>query len=293
MGEMATWSRVCATLAAAGALAGCATLKAAPPSTLGRSCHEPAGWAPAAASQQVSLDSLDFAAFGRAERGWMIYAAAAAQEIGVPCPPATPAFAAGLAAWQAARGLPASGVMDPATFEALKAVWQDRRPFVALRARDVCPDPPPERTLALARPLETAGKPVRLRRRALHAYRAMVAAARRAVPQAAADPELLRIFSGYRSPAYDDERCAREGNCDGVARAQCSAHRTGLALDLMLGAAPGFAVDSSEDANRLHQAGGPAYLWLVANAGRFGFVNYAFEPWHWEWTGEPVVHPSF
>jgi zinc D-Ala-D-Ala carboxypeptidase len=20
---------------------------------------------------------------------------------------------------------------------------------------------------------------------------------------------------------------------------------------------------------------------------RFGFVNYPFEPWHWEWTGEP------
>jgi LAS superfamily LD-carboxypeptidase LdcB len=28
------------------------------------------------------------------------------------------------------------------------------------------------------------------------------------------------------------------------------------------------------------------YRWLLANAGRFGFVNYPFEPWHWEWTGE-------
>jgi LAS superfamily LD-carboxypeptidase LdcB len=33
-------------------------------------------------------------------------------------------------------------------------------------------------------------------------------------------------------------------------------------------------------------SGTPAYRWLVANAGRFGFVNYVFEPWHWEWTGE-------
>ena len=25
---------------------------------------------------------------------------------------------------------------------------------------------------------------------------------------------------------------------------------------------------------------------LVTRATRFGFVNYPFEPWHWEWTGE-------
>ena len=35
----------------------------------------------------------------------------------------------------------------------------------------------------------------------------------------------------------------------------------------------------------------PAYRWLVANADRFGFVNYPFEPWHWEWTGEPPKAP--
>jgi hypothetical protein len=27
---------------------------------------------------------------------------------------------------------------------------------------------------------------------------------------------------------------------------------------------------------------------MVANAARFGFVNYPFEPWHWEWTGAPI-----
>ena len=55
---------------------------------------------------------------------------------------------------------------------------------------------------------------------------------------------------------------------------------------MVLGAAPGFTVDSSADANRLYQTRTPAYRWLVNNAGRFGFVNYPFEPWHWEWTGE-------
>jgi LAS superfamily LD-carboxypeptidase LdcB len=31
---------------------------------------------------------------------------------------------------------------------------------------------------------------------------------------------------------------------------------------------------------------------MIRNAGRFGFINYAYEPWHWEWTGEPVVPPA-
>jgi LAS superfamily LD-carboxypeptidase LdcB len=58
-------------------------------------------------------------------------------------------------------------------------------------------------------------------------------------------------------------------------------------VDLVLGAAPGYAIDSSADVNRLYQTRTLAYRWLVENAGRYGFVNYPFEPWHWEWTGEP------
>ena len=44
--------------------------------------------------------------------------------------------------------------------------------------------------------------------------------------------------------------------------------------------------ESSADPNRLFQSRSAAYRWLVANAARFGFVNYPFEPWHWEWTGQ-------
>jgi hypothetical protein len=273
-------------IAAALLAASCASRPVAPESA----CAAPDAFAPAAQAERLSLDTLDLTAFGRPERGWAVYAPLASHELGVPCPPGAPAFAAALARWQDAHALPASGVMDAASFGALKSLWQSRRPFLAVRAQGVCPAPPPEAALASAQPGEIAGKPVQLRKRALKAYRRMAAAARRALPDL--DAETLRIFSGYRSPAYDDARCAAQGNCDGVARAQCSAHRTGLALDLMLGAAPGFAVDSSAAQNRRWQAATPAYRWLVANAARFGFVNYPFEPWHWEWTGE-AVRPSF
>ena len=99
-------------------------------------------------------------------------------------------------------------------------------------------------------------------------------------------PALFQVFSAFRSPARDAARCEVDRNCQGLVRAACSAHRTGLALDLVLDTAPGLAVDSSADANRLAMARGFAYRWLLAHAGGFGFVNYAFEPWHWEWTGE-------
>ena len=75
-------------------------------------------------------------------------------------------------------------------------------------------------------------------------------------------------------------------------RAACSAHRTGLAMDLVLDTLPGGRVDDSSDPNRLAMERGYAYRWLLANAARFGLVNYAFEPWHWEWTGEPIEAAS-
>jgi hypothetical protein len=270
------------------AWAGIARAEAAP-----RDCAWPPTWEAVAARETANLYALDFSPFGRPEHGWAVYAAAASHELGSPCAPGAPGFALALAAWQTAHGLIGTGVMDPPTFDSFRLAWQRRRPFLALRALDLCPEPPAESALELAAPEETAGKPVMLRPRAMAAYRQMVAAARADLPELAADPELLRIFSAFRAPAYDAERCAREGDCDGIARATCSAHRTGLAVDLMVGAAPGAGVDSSDDANRLFQTRGAVYRWLLANAGRFGFVNYAFEPWHWEWIGEPIIPVPF
>src|SRR5436305_11313216 len=114
----------------------------------------------------------------------------------------------------------------------------------------------------------------------------MVVAARADDPAIAADPRNLTIFSGFRRPAADAARCASENNCNGLVRATCAAHRTGLAMDLYVGQAPGFGPDSRADPNRLFMSRTPAYRWLVLNADRFGFAAYHFEPWHWEWTGK-------
>jgi hypothetical protein len=176
--------------------------------------------------------------------------------------------------------------MDLDTLTKMIRLWQSRRPFVAL-SHSQCPAAPPLTSLAQATPAESyGGKQIFLRPGALRAYRRMAAAAKAQSPEIDADPRLLTIFSSFRSPAYDDARCALEHNCFGITRATCSAHRTGLAMDVYLGAAPGFSPDSSADANRLYLSRQVAYRWLVLNARRFGYVNYPFEPWHWEWTGE-------
>ncbi|MDR3511996.1 MAG: D-alanyl-D-alanine carboxypeptidase family protein [Caulobacteraceae bacterium] len=261
------------------ALGGCAAMRHA--------CGGPAAYAPAAAYNAAAERNLAFSPFGRAEQGWAVYEPAIAREARTACPADSPGFARAVARWQGLARLVPHGGVDPATFSAMKADWQQRRPFVRLRAASVCPAPPAEADLVTLPAADSwRGAVVRLRPGAAAALEAMIAAARREVPAAGADPELLAAFSGFRGPDYDAARCVAEGNCDGIVRASCSAHRTGLAVDLALGAAPGFAVDSSADANRLWQTSTPAYRWLLANAGRFGFVNYAFEPWHWEWTGE-------
>ncbi len=266
-------------LAALLVLCGCASVST--------DCGAPTAYTRAAVYNAAAEQNLAFSPFGRPEQGWALYEPAIAHEAATACPAASPGFARAVARWQGRASLVPHGGVDAATFMAMKTDWQQRRPFVRLRATDVCPAPPDEASLSTLPPSNSyRGATVRLRPRAMAALQAMAVAARREDPRIAADPELLTAFSGFRSPAYDAARCAKEGNCDGVVRATCSAHRTGLAVDLDLGSAPGFSVDSSADGNRLYQTQGPTYRWLVANAARFGFVNYAFEPWHWEWTGE-------
>lgn len=253
-------------------------------------CVGPAAMTAAAALNGASIHSLEWAPFRRPETGWETYLPHIAYEIDSRCSPISPGFAAALAKWQAERKLRPDGVLSAPLFDVMKNSWYGRRSYGGVRANGICPDPPPESSMAVAAPAESfGGKTLLLRPGAMQAHRRMMEAARREAPEIFVErPDMLTIFSAYRSPAHDDERCAREGNCQGITRAQCSPHRTGLAMDIVVGAAPGYTVDSSADPNRLYMSRTRAYRWLVENAHRFGFINYVFEPWHWEWTGEPV-----
>jgi zinc D-Ala-D-Ala carboxypeptidase len=236
-----------------------------------------------------NLATMVWAPFGRVETGWAIYAPAIARSIANDCPPASGGFGAALARWQAARRLPATGIFDLAEMQAMKAEWQARRPFVQA-SRTACPPPPPGPALAIATPAESyGGKTIRVEATALAAWRRLRGAAARDLPglpppDPLYDPRWLTIFSGFRDPAADAARCARDGNCNGIARARCSPHRTGRALDVYVGQAPGYGPDSSADANRLAMSRSAAYRWLIGNAARFGFHPYVFEPWHWEYA---------
>lgn len=255
------------------------------PGAAARAADCSVGPAAAATANAASIETLAFAPFRRAEVGWATYAPHIAVTIGSACPFVSPGFAAALARWQAAHKLPATGVVDVESFAAMNGGWTLARPFVRATRDGACPEPPGPEALAIAAPGESyGGKAIQLRRDALEAWRAMVAAARRAVPAATAKSDWLRIYSGFRAPIDDDLRCAIENNCSGVARATCSAHRTGTAIDAFVGHAPGMPPDSSDDANRRAMSRSAVYRWLVANARRHGFVNYVFEPWHWEYA---------
>lgn len=244
------------------------------------------GLVAAAAQNAQTIGTLVWAPFRRPEIGWDVYEPMIAEEIGTSCDGGSPGFAADLAHWQGAHGLRADGVVSEVTFGVMTQFWEARRPFVTANLHG-CPPPPPEASLAtLPADISYGGKVMRLRPGALNAFERMRATALAEMPGLSANGQLMRVYSAYRSPEEDAARCDRDGNCQGIVRTTCSAHRTGLAVDINLGAAPGFGPDSSDDANRLYMSRAPAYRWMIRRAHHFGFVNYPFEPWHWEWTGE-------
>lgn len=251
------------------------------------SCGHGPHYEASAAKNALTLETAELSPFGRTETGWRVYSAQAGATIGTACAPDSNRFAAQLAKWQSRHRIKPTGAMDEPTLVSLKQSWQSARPFIAAFADGACPAPAADDDLVDLKTREGwQGKPTELDEDALKALRSMIAAARAEDRRIARDKQMLTIVSAYRSPEYDAERCAG-GKCNGIAKANCSAHRTGTAVDLYVGAAPGFSPVSSDDKNRLHQANTPAYRWLVKNAARFGFVNYVFEPWHWEWAGDP------
>jgi len=255
-------------------------------------CSAGEQYADVATRNGATLETAELALFGHKEQGWQIYEPQVAVTIGTTCASDTKRFAASLATWQSRNRLTPTGIVDTTTISAMKHEWQHARPFIKRFAKGSCPNAASEASLVeIGRREGWHGKPGKLDRDALAALRLMVAAARREDARIAADPQMLSIVSAFRSPAYDEAKCAKGAKCNGIAKARCSAHRTGTAVDLYVGAAPGRSPVDSVDANRLHQSKTPAYRWLVKNAARFGFVNYVFEPWHWEYVGLPPNRP--
>jgi len=145
--------------------------------------------------------------------------------------------------------------------------------------------------------LELAGwdryrRPLWLLARAGRAWRRMQMAA-------LSDGVVLDAISGYRSHAYQMGIFQRK-------------LQRGLGLDeiLAVNAAPGFSEHHGGAALDIGTPGEPpaearfertpAFMWLSAHAGRFGFVmsyprdnphGIVYEPWHWCWHGPCGRHP--
>ena len=161
---------------------------------------------------------------------------------------------------------------------------------------------------------ELGVKPVELRRRGLKRYaqartltpvglgtdardkllRPLAAKAWFAMREAAAGEGIeLLLISAFRSVDYQmhliRSKLDRGMSIDDILRVNAppgySEHHTGLAIDI--GSADVGALDEAFENT-------PAFAWLAANAGRFGFVmsyprnnaqGYLYEPWHWCWRG--------
>jgi D-alanyl-D-alanine carboxypeptidase len=296
-----------AGMAVGGLLAGCMTVTppsspqaSAPPTnappgvsqtvepTTPTTCDAPLFVAAASANaRSLDVSSWMFSA-GTGEKpegpGWRAYVPLVARTLGTACAPASAGFAQALSDWQGRNSLTADGIMGRDTAAKLKEDWQAKRTHLTRPCIEL------QKANAMAVPKEAVGDDSdrRLQADALSAYRRLLAAAKLEQPALFQTPAILLIASAWRDPADDKASCTRNpGPCNGTAKAvTCSAHWSGRALDLNLGFLPGADPTDSTYANRLHQSQTAAYAWMLDNAGRFGFVNYYYEPWHWEWQGD-------
>jgi LAS superfamily LD-carboxypeptidase LdcB len=131
--------------------------------------------------------------------------------------------------------------------------------------------------------VQGASKQIPLHKDAAAAYKRMLADAR---AQGIKAPLLLPT-SGYRSSQHQKvlwEAALKRYKSPQIARKWVappgrSAHQSGMAIDFHLGGR-----NSSGNVKSLRTL--PAYKWLVANAGKYGFSPYAAEPWHWVYKGK-------
>ena len=137
--------------------------------------------------------------------------------------------------------------------------------------------------------LGTDGRDKFLAPGAAQAWRSMQA-------RAAGEHVELQLVSGFRSVEFQvaliKGKRERGRSLEEILKVNAppgySEHHTGCALDVGTPGCPPLeeAFEST-----------PAFAWLQANAGRYGFrlsyprnnrYGYLYEPWHWRWTRRPV-----
>lgn len=244
--------------------------------------------ADAAARAVTANQGLNRSADRRRDRELEIYLPLMQQMVGTQAGLFSAPFASALACWQAAHGLAPTGVVNGSTFQAMKFLWQVRR-LEAGHARQVALEALAEVPVAIRYVLNGAPKSDAryAKREALEALMAMRRAAledREVGPLVAArESQHLSVVSAFRSLELN-AAIKRATGANGFAVANRSVHMTGTAFDLYVGGERA----STDNANRLRQVYDyPTYRWLLKNARRFGFVNYYYEPWHWEYVGPP------
>lgn len=229
-------------------------------------------------------ENLSWTFGGKAQRGWQLYEPLIRHFVNCEANADSEDFAFAVAEWQQAAGLAATGILDQATWLKMVEQWQ------VCRSKD--------RTISSSEKLLTVAalefydpeRPLELRqveRATYTAYKRMVVAAARDLALAldsngalAASEKYLKIISAFRSPEYQQKLRQQSPQAGRAGLAVNSPHFTGRTLDLYVGGEP----VSTKDANRAVQVNTNVYRWLVKNAGRFGFIPYFYEPWHWEYN---------
>ena len=229
-------------------------------------------------------ETLSWTFGGKSQRGWQLYEPLIRWFVSCEANPDSEDFAMAISEWQQSVGLTISGVLDQETWMRMVEQWQ------ACRSKD--------RTISGLEKLLTVAasefydpeRPLELRqveRETYAAYKRMVTAAARDLGWArddngmlAASEKYLKIISAFRSPEYQQKLRQQSPNAGRAGLAVNSPHFTGRALDIYVGGEP----VSTKDENRALQVNTKVYRWLVKNAGRFGFIPYFYEPWHWEYN---------
>ena len=123
--------------------------------------------------------------------------------------------------------------------------------------------------------------------------------------RAAANAEGISLMpvSGYRSVADQTElfvkQTEKHGSAEAAARLSAppghSEHHTGYAIDIA-------DTNRPETDIKYSFADTPAYQWLIANAGSYGFEEsfpennvqgVSYEPWHWRYVGSERASATF